>query len=60
VGLGGELRGVSGIRERVREAERIGFGRVLLPFRDADSIKSGTIIRIGAGNLAEALEAAWE
>ncbi len=60
VGLGGELRGVSGIRERVREAERIGFGRVLLPFRDADSIKSGAIQRIGAGNLAEALEAAWE
>ena len=31
VGLGGELRAVSRAAERVKEAQRLGFGRVILP-----------------------------
>jgi DNA repair protein RadA/Sms len=37
VGLLGEVRAVSRAAERVREAAALGFGRVALPARDADS-----------------------
>lgn len=60
VGLGGELRGVSGLGERVREAERLGFKRILLPWRDAQQVKKNGISALGVGSIREALEAAWE
>jgi DNA repair protein RadA/Sms len=31
VGLGGEVRAVAGLEQRVREAARMGFKRVLMP-----------------------------
>ncbi len=36
LGLAGEVRGVSGLSERVREAARLGFGRIVVPRRGVD------------------------
>ena len=39
VGLGGELRAVSRAAERVKEAERLGFGTVILPKNSVQRIQ---------------------
>ncbi len=36
IGLAGEVRGVSGIGQRVREAARLGFERIIIPRRGTD------------------------
>jgi DNA repair protein RadA/Sms len=38
VGLGGEVRGVSQANLRIREAEQMGFTRIVLPYSNAESI----------------------
>lgn len=59
VGLTGEVRGVSRADQRVREAEKLGFQRVILP---AKSMKGWSppqgIELIGVNTVAEALSAA--
>lgn len=40
IGLAGECRAVSDISQRVREARRLGFARVLLPYRCTEEAKS--------------------
>lgn len=40
IGLAGECRAVADISQRVREAARLGFTRVLLPYRCADEAKA--------------------
>ncbi|KZE72196.1 DNA repair protein RadA [Paenibacillus elgii] len=59
VGLTGEVRGVSRVDQRVREAEKLGFRRVILPQK---SLKGWTppagIQIIGVNTVAEALSAA--
>ncbi|GIP41528.1 DNA repair protein RadA [Paenibacillus sp. J31TS4] len=60
VGLTGEVRGVSRIEQRVREAKKLGFERVILPEK---SLKGWTppadIEIIGVNSVAEALKAAF-
>jgi len=59
VGLTGEVRGVSRVDQRVKEAEKLGFRRVILPEK---SLKGWTppegIEIIGVNTVAEALKAA--
>ncbi len=38
VGLGGEVRGVSQANLRIREAEQMGFTRIVLPYSNAETI----------------------
>lgn len=63
VGLTGELRPVSGLDRRLREAARLGFGRAIVPQRQARSGSAGLenlhgieIVRVGT--VREALAAA--
>ena len=52
LGLSGELRSVPSAAVRVREAERLGFTRCLVP---SASARNGATDGLGAANLAEAL-----
>lgn len=42
VGLGGEVRSVSRVRERVKEAERLGFTKCIIPAHSKRELKSET------------------
>ncbi len=56
VGLAGELRSVSGGRERVGEAAKLGFNRVIVPASTAQALRKGAPIEvIGAATLSDAL-----
>lgn len=39
IGLGGEVRNVAGISDRVKEAQRLGFTRAIVPRNAADELK---------------------
>lgn len=57
VGLGGEIRNVTGIADRVREAQRLGFTRAMIPKHTLSvmsQIKGLKIELIPVGNLKEA------
>ena len=57
IGLGGEIRNASSIAERVREAQRLGFTRAIIPRHSADAvaeIKHRTIELLPVSNLKEA------
>lgn len=58
IGLGGEVRGISHIRRRVQEAERMGFTRCIVPYQNLQELKGGTYqIRIaGVRNLSQAFQ----
>ncbi len=63
IGLTGELRPVGGLERRLREAQRLGFGRAIVPQRtgrrapgDMEGVSGIEVIR--AGTLREALGAA--
>jgi DNA repair protein RadA/Sms len=59
VGLGGEVRGVSRFRERIQEAARMGFERIILPAANCDSLPDTPGVRAtGVDSLKEALEQA--
>ena len=62
IGLGGEIRSVIRIEDRVQEAERMGFERVLVPASCVEALKAKKfrIQVIGAANVREALKAAAE
>ena len=59
IGLGGELRAISFADQRVREAERLGFEKCILPMQSMGAIdKSRLGIRlIGVRNLRQAFDA---
>ena len=58
VGLGGEVRSVSHIRQRVSEARKLGFERCLVPMRNAKELQTERVRDIiGVATLQEALEA---
>lgn len=61
VGLAGEVRAVTQVELRIREAERMGFTRVVLPLGNLKglSIKTG-IELIGVSTVADGLEAILE
>ena len=54
VGLGGEIRAVSHIRERVREAARMGFSKCIVPkssLKNLDKSENYGISIYGVANL---------
>src|SRR5690606_18540246 len=59
IGLTGEVRAVSRIEQRVREAEKLGFKRVIMPEKSIKgwSAPSGMEI-VGVSTVAEALKTA--
>jgi len=54
IGLGGEIRRVARLEERLREAARLGYGRVLVPAR-ALPISAGDATPIGVDDVGEAV-----
>ncbi|MCH5325323.1 MAG: DNA repair protein RadA [Eubacterium sp.] len=59
VGLGGELRAVSHIRQRVREAARMGFEKCIVPkssLKELDKSEDYGISIYGAANLRQAFK----
>ena len=61
IGLGGELRSVSYCEQRIKEAERLGFSRIIIPKYNLKSLSvniKGDIEIIGARNINEAYNAA--
>ncbi len=59
VGLGGEIRSVTGIVDRIREAQRLGFTRAIVPKHAmslAKEIKNLTIELIPAASLKDAFK----
>jgi DNA repair protein RadA/Sms len=57
VGLGGEIRRVARLDERLREAARLGYGRVLVPARSISAAAAGGATPIGVDDVGEAV--AW-
>jgi len=55
VGLAGEIRGVSQIGLRLKEAEKLGFKNFVIPDINKESIKKNKKC-IGAGNINQAIE----
>lgn len=61
IGLGGELRTVSNCEQRIKEAERLGFKRCIIPKHNLKTLSDGfkgNIEIIGARNVNEAFNAA--
>ncbi len=57
VGLSGEVRGVSMAKQRVAEAEKLGFDTCIVPYVCAEECKKGSKIKvIGVRNVQEAME----
>jgi DNA repair protein RadA/Sms len=57
VGLAGEVRAVANIELRIREAERLGFSRIIVPKTNFDRIKARTrIARVGVASVHELME----
>lgn len=57
VGLGGEIRPISHIDRRLKEVERLGFKKVILPKRNKENLQgSGNIQLIGVDTVSEAVE----
>ncbi|MCL2108868.1 MAG: DNA repair protein RadA [Oscillospiraceae bacterium] len=60
IGLGGEIRNISNIRERVRECARMGFNRVIVPkaaLKNLDKREDYGISITGAANLKQMFSA---
>lgn len=60
IGLGGELRTVSYCEQRIKEAERLGFKRVIIPKHNLKTLSDGfkgNIEIVGARNVNEAFNA---
>ncbi|MBI5025591.1 MAG: DNA repair protein RadA [Nitrospirae bacterium] len=56
VGLSGELRAISQVDVRVKEAAKLGFSRGIIPAGNADRLKGCEIEIIGVKDVEEALE----
>ncbi len=58
IGLAGEIRGVSHAQERINEASRLGFNRIVLPYHNLKNVSAPDGIRlIGVRNVREAFDA---
>lgn len=61
VGLAGEVRAVTQAESRIREAEKMGFKKIILPKGNMKGISSASSITlVGVETVAEGLEAALE
>ena len=57
IGLSGELRSVGQIERRLAEAERLGFGRCVLPTRSLKAIRSRSALElVPCDSLQQALQ----
>ncbi|MDR1409084.1 MAG: DNA repair protein RadA [Oscillospiraceae bacterium] len=59
LGLGGEIRAVSGCEQRLREAARLGFGRCIIPrhnFKSLTYTQYGDLVVLPARNIREAMK----
>lgn len=54
VGLAGEIRPVSRLDQRIREAEKLGFRKIIVPAGQKISVKTGGIEVITARKVADA------
>jgi len=59
IGLSGEIRGVSQVELRIKEAEKLGFKKCVLPRINFDRLKpsESSISLIGVGSIEKAIEA---
>ncbi len=57
VGLGGEVRSVNQIRQRVNEAHKLGFERCIVPERNLRDLQGAAGQVIGVGSVLDAIEA---
>ncbi|MDO5123476.1 MAG: DNA repair protein RadA [Eubacteriales bacterium] len=58
IGLAGEIRSVSHAQERVNEAARLGFSRIVIPFHNLKRISAPNgVSLVGVKNVREAFEA---
>lgn len=55
VGLTGEIRPVGAAERISKEAEKLGFSNVIIPFRNKEKINMQSINIIGVNNLREAI-----
>ncbi|WP_033827316.1 DNA repair protein RadA [Bacillus andreraoultii] len=61
VGLTGEIRRVSRIEQRVREAGKLGFNRIIIPKNNMNGLENVQSIQIiGVSTIKEALKVAFE
>ncbi len=60
VGLAGEIRSVSQAQQRVSEAVRLGFDKIILPYHNSATIDNMGAEVIGVKNLRQAFEAISE
>ncbi len=60
VGLAGEIRSVSQAQQRVSEAVRLGFNKIILPYHNAKNVDNMGAEVIGVKNLRQAFEAISE
>lgn len=61
VGLAGEVRAVSQVEARIREAEKMGFKRIILPRGNLKSLASKPMVElIGVETVSDGLEASLE
>ena len=56
VGLSGEIRGTPQAALRVREADQMGFSRIVLPSANAEGAGDGKVELIGVRTVGEALD----
>lgn len=59
LGLAGEVRPVTGADKRVAELAKLGFKRVILPFRNAASVPKGAVTLLPVKTLEEAIGVAF-
>lgn len=57
IGLAGEIRAVSQAQQRINEAERLGFTKIILPYYNLKGVKCDKAELIGVKNIREAFEA---
>ena len=58
IGLAGEIRSVSHAQERINEASRLGFSRIILPFHNLSRVQAPENVElIGVRNVREAFDA---
>jgi DNA repair protein RadA/Sms len=59
VGLSGEVRGVSHVEQRLKEAEKLGFKKCILPRINVERIKSSvsSLSLVGVSSIENAIEA---
>lgn len=60
IGLAGEIRSVSQAQQRVNEAVRLGFNRIVLPYHNSKNIDSMGAEITGVRNIRQAFEALSE